>query len=26
MKKNNEWFFEYYQNNQLISEKVDVKF
>lgn len=24
--KNNEWFFEYYQNDQLISEKVDVKF
>lgn len=24
--KNNEWFFEYYQNDQIISEKVDVKF
>ncbi len=24
--KNNEWFFEYYRNDQLISEKVDVKF
>lgn len=24
--KNNEWFFEYYQNDQLVSEKVDVKF
>ncbi len=24
--KNNEWFFEYYQNDNPISEKVDVKF
>lgn len=24
--KNNEWFFEYYQNDQLVSEKVEVKF
>jgi hypothetical protein len=24
--KENQWFFEYYQNDQLISEKVDVKF
>nr|WP_315149219.1 hypothetical protein [uncultured Flavobacterium sp.] len=24
--KGNEWFFEYYQNDQLISEKIDVKF
>ena len=24
--KNNEWFFEYYQNDQLVSEKVAVKF
>ena len=24
--KNNEWFFEYYQNDNLASEKVDVKF
>lgn len=24
--KDNNWFFEYYQNEQLISEKVDVKF
>jgi len=24
--KDNKWFFEYYQNDQLISEKVDVKF
>lgn len=23
--KNGQWFFEYYQNNQLVSEKVDVK-
>lgn len=23
--KNNEWFFEYYQNDKLISEKVEVK-
>ena len=25
-KKNNEWFFEYYQNDQLISEKLNIKF
>ena len=24
--KNNQWFFEYYQNDQLISEKLEVKF
>lgn len=24
--KDNQWFFEYYQNDQLISEKVEVKF
>jgi hypothetical protein len=24
--KNNEWFFEYYQNEKLLSEKVEVKF
>jgi hypothetical protein len=24
--KNNEWFFEYYQNDKLFSEKLDVKF
>ena len=24
--KNNQWFFEYYQNDKLISEKIDVKF
>ncbi len=24
--KENKWFFEYYQNDQLISEKIDVKF
>lgn len=24
--KGNEWFFEYYQNDQLVSEKVNVKF
>ncbi|QBN19944.1 hypothetical protein [Flavobacterium nackdongense] len=24
--KENQWFFEYYQNDQLISEKIDVKF
>ena len=24
--KNNEWFFEYYQNDKLVSEKVAVKF
>lgn len=24
--KGNEWFFEYYQNDKLVSEKVDVKF
>lgn len=23
--KNGQWYFEYYQNNQLVSEKVDVK-
>ena len=22
----NQWFFEYYEKNQLISEKIDVKF
>jgi hypothetical protein len=26
MKKENTWYFEYYQNDQLISEKVAVKF
>lgn len=26
IKKNNEWFFEYYQNDKLVSEKVEVKF
>ncbi len=26
LKKNTGWFFEYYQNDQLISEKVEVKF
>ena len=26
LKKNTGWFFEYYQNDQLVSEKVDVKF
>lgn len=25
-KKNNEWFFEYYQNDKLVSEKLDIKF
>lgn len=25
-KKNNEWFFEYYENDKLISEKLDIKF
>lgn len=24
--KNNEWFFEYYENDKLISEKLDIKF
>jgi hypothetical protein len=24
--KNNEWFFEYYQNEKLLSEKVEIKF
>ena len=24
--RNNEWFFEYYQNDKLVSEKVNVKF
>lgn len=24
--KNNEWFFEYYQNDQLVSEKLNIKF
>lgn len=24
--KDNQWFFEYYQNDKLISEKIDVKF
>ena len=24
--KGNQWFFEYYQNDQLVSEKIDVKF
>ena len=24
--KDNQWFFEYYQNDQLISEKIEVKF
>lgn len=24
--KNNQWFFEYYQNDQLVSEKIEVKF
>jgi len=24
--KNNEWFFEYYQNDKLVSEKMEVKF
>ena len=26
LKKNNEWYFEYYQNEMLVSEKVNVKF
>ncbi len=26
VKKNNEWFFEYYDNDQLVSEKINVKF
>ncbi len=26
IKKNNEWIFEYYQNEKLISEKLDIKF
>ncbi|TGD57075.1 hypothetical protein [Flavobacterium humi] len=26
LKKGNEWFFEYYQNDQLLSEKVNLKF
>lgn len=25
-KKNNEWFFEYYKNDKLVSEKLDIKF
>lgn len=25
-KKNDEWFFEYYENDKLISEKLDIKF
>lgn len=25
-KKNNEWFFEYYENEKLVSEKLDIKF
>jgi hypothetical protein len=24
--KNNQWFFEFYQGDQLISEKIEVKF
>ena len=24
--RNNEWIFEYYQNDKLVSEKVEVKF
>ena len=24
--KDNQWYFEYYQNDKLISEKIDVKF
>ncbi len=24
--KENQWFFEYYQNDKLVSEKIDVKF
>ena len=26
LKKNGDWFFEYYQNGQLVSEKLRVKF
>ena len=26
VKKDNQWFFEYYQNDQLVSEKINVKF
>lgn len=26
VKKENQWFFEYYQNDQLVSEKINVKF
>ncbi|MFD2907311.1 hypothetical protein ACFSX9_01045 [Flavobacterium ardleyense] len=26
LKKNGEWFFEYYENDQLVAEKVNVKF
>jgi allophanate hydrolase subunit 1 len=26
IEKNNQWFFEYYQNDALVSEKVAVKF
>lgn len=26
VKKENQWFFEYYQNDQLVSEKISVKF
>ena len=26
LKKNTGWYFEYYQNDQLVSEKVEVKF
>lgn len=26
IKKNNEWIFEYYQNEKLVSEKLDIKF
>lgn len=26
IKKENQWFFEYYQNDQLVSEKVNLKF
>jgi hypothetical protein len=26
LKKNTVWYFEYYQNDQLVSEKVEVKF
>ena len=24
--KNNQWFFEYYENEKLVSEKINVKF